>query len=461
MKNQSRQELLSQLPQIDRVLQLSEIQQLPYPRGLITDVIRHQISRVRNQLLSGKLENFEMEQFIGQIKTNLREIVAPSLRRSVNAAGIVLHTNMGRAPLSRAAQMALRDVAENYANLEIDLESGKRGSRYTHVEDLICRLTGAEAAMVVNNNAAATLLVLNTLAFEKACLISRGELITIGDSFRLPEIMQRGGARMVEVGSTNQTHLSDYETAITEEAALIMKVHTSNYKIIGFTSEASLEELVQLGKDKNLMVYHDVGSGALVDLSLYGLPKEPVIQESLHRGADVVSFSGDKLIGGPQSGIIVGKNEFIQRMKKNQLTRALRAGKLTYAALEATLKLFLDEEKLISNHAVLGLLTKPISEIKKQARKIRRGLRSVPLQIKIEDGLSEIGGGSLATESLPTVVITISAEKFTAEQLARKLRENQPPIIGRVQNNQLKLDLRTVRADETDLIIKALQKLFE
>jgi len=460
MENQSKQNLLSRLPQIDRILQHPEIRPLPYPHSLIAEVAREWINLTREKLIAGTLDQFDPDMLIHQIQTGLRKLLEPSLRRAINAAGIVLHTNMGRAPLSRAAQQALREVADHYSNLEIDLESGKRGNRYTHVEALICRLTGAEAALVVNNNAAATFLVLNTLGFEQECVISRGELITIGDSFRLPEIMRRGGARMVEVGSTNQTYLSDFQTALTPETALIMKVHTSNYKIIGFASEVSLSELVNLGHARGLIVYHDVGSGALVDLSRYGLPKEPVIQESIAAGADVVSFSGDKLIGGPQSGIIVGKREFIQQMKKNQLTRALRAGKLTYAALEATLKLFLDEDKLLAEHTVLHLLTKPVSVIKKQAEKIKRILQPLPLKIEIENGLSEIGGGSLATESLPTIIVTITSDRFSAGQLAKKLRENQPPIISRIHNDRLQLDLRTVRDDETGLIIQALQKIF-
>lgn len=460
MKNQSKQNLLARLPQIDRILQHPEIRPLPYPRSLIAEIAREQINLTREKLLAGSLEQFEPDALMQQIQAALRQLLEPSLRRAINAAGIVLHTNMGRAPLSRAAQQALREVAEHYSNLEIDLETGKRGNRYTHVEALICRLTGAEAALVVNNNAAATFLILNTLGFERECIISRGELITIGDSFRLPEIMRRGGARMVEVGSTNQTYLSDFQNALTPETALIMKVHTSNYKIIGFASEVPLSELVELGHARGLIVYHDVGSGALVDLSRYGLPKEPVIQESIAAGADVVSFSGDKLIGGPQSGIIIGKKDFIQQMKKNQLTRALRTGKLTYAALEATLKLFLDEDNLLTEHAVLHLLTKPVAVIKKQAEKIKRALSSFPLKIEIETGLSEIGGGSLATESLPTQIVTITSDRFRANELAKKLRENQPPIISRIQSDRLQLDLRTVREDETGLIIQALQKIF-
>lgn len=456
-----KQEKLSQIPQVDRLLGSPPILDIlaQYPRPIVTDVVREELERIRQSILNNGDESFKTEPFIEKIQVQIQKRLQPDLRRSINAAGIVLHTNMGRAPLSDVAKEALREVAENYSNLEIDLDSGKRGSRYAHVENLLCELTGAEAAMVVNNNAAATLLVLNSLAKDKECLLSRGELITIGDSFRLPEVMRQGGAKLVEVGSTNQTYVSDFEQAITEETALVMKVHTSNYRIIGFFSEVTLQELVQLGHEKGLTVYHDVGSGALIDLSKYGLPKEPVIQESIAAGADVVSFSGDKLIGGPQAGIIVGKKDLIGKMKTNHLTRALRAGKLTYAALEATLRLFLDKETLSENHAVLHMLTRKIGDLEVKARKIVTDIGPTNLDLKIEDGLSEIGGGSLAAESLPTKLVTISSPQFSPDVLAGKLRKNRPPVITRIQNNRVVLDMRTVREDEVDLIVLALQSI--
>jgi len=462
----SRNQRLAQLPQVDRLLQHPVVQKLitQYPRKLIIEVIREKLAVTREQLLQDEAFSFQLQLLLDQITQALQEKFKPSLRRSVNAAGIILHTNMGRAPLSSVAQQALQDVAENFSNLEIDVITGKRGVRYQHVEELICELTGAEAALVVNNNAAATLLVLNTLAFNKESIVSRGELITIGDSFRLPAIMRHGGTRMVEVGTTNQTFISDFEQEITAETGLIVKIHTSNFKIIGFTAEPTLAELVELGHQNEIPVYHDVGSGALVDLSRYQLPKEPVIQESLTTGADVVSFSGDKLIGGPQAGVIVGKKKYIQQMKQNQLTRALRAGKLTYAALEATLRLFLDEPKLPKQHAVMRLLTKTLPEIEQQAQSIIHALKSTPLRLEIIDGLSEVGGGSLATESLPTKLLVIStgrhsAKQLSVEQLAQRLRAHQPPIISRIQNNQVCLDMRTVREDENEFIINALQNI--
>ena len=460
--SQSKHPRLAEIPQVDWLLQQSAMAPLlnQFPRPLVVETIRNELSRLRKQILENDTTTFQLNQFVENIARALGERFTPTLQRAVNATGIILHTNMGRAPLSLTAREALKEVAEHYSNLEFDLSTGKRGNRYQHVESLLCQLTGAEAAMVVNNNAAATFLVINTLAFHQEIIVSRGELITIGDSFRLPEIMRHAGARMVEIGTTNQTYLSDYTRAITPETALLMKIHTSNYKIIGFTAEASLAELVEAGQRSQIPVYHDVGSGALIDLSQYGLPKEPVIKESIATGVDIVSFSGDKLIGGPQSGIIVGKKEFINRMKKNQLTRTLRAGKLTYAALEATLRLFLDEAQLMQTHAVLQLMTRSLDQIEQQARHLIETLPDLPLEITIEDGLSEIGGGSLATESLPTRLLKLSTDKFSAEQLALKLREQRPPIVSRIHNDKVTLDLRTVREDENQFIVNALQKVF-
>ncbi len=457
----SKQKRLAQLPQVDRLLNNNFLVELEkqFPRGIIIDMIRQELETCRKQLLNDPTFEFQFDSFLQEIKNKVQNFYKPNLRRSINAAGIILHTNMGRAPLSLAARQALQEVADNYCNLELDLASGKRGNRYQQVEALICYLTGAESALVVNNNAAATFLILNTISSGKESIISRGELITIGDSFRLPEIMRHSGTKMVEVGTTNQTMIADYTEKINAETALLVKVHTSNYKITGFTAEASLKELVESGHKFGIPVLHDVGSGALIDLSRYGLPKEPVIRESIETGADIVCFSGDKLIGGPQAGIIVGKKEIIQKIKKNQLTRALRAGKLTYTALEATLRLFLDEKTLLQKHAVMHLLTRPLESLEQQAKEIIQELKQSPIDIELQDGLSEVGGGSLATESLPTKMIAVKYEPFSAEQLALKLRENHPPIVSRIQNDRVCLDMRTVREDEGKFIIDALKKI--
>jgi L-seryl-tRNA(Ser) seleniumtransferase len=461
--------IFAQLPQVDKLLQASEIQKLlaQYPRELIVDQVRIQLERFRsqiNQLNDDELSTFELdhEHVIRQICQEIKFALKPKIRRVINATGIILHTGLGRAPLSKQAQQALIEVSEGFSSVEIELDSGKRGDRHKLVEDLLIKLTGAEAAAVVNNNAAATLLTLNTMALGKGTIVSRGELITIGGSYRIPEIMKKSGTRMIEVGTTNQTDLWEYEQKIDEETGLLLKVHTSNYKIIGFVSDVSLEELVKLGQQHNVPVMHDLGSGMLFDLSRYGLPKEPVVSESLAVGADVVTFSGDKLLGGPQAGIIVGKKKYIDQIKKNQLTRALRCAKLTFAALEATLRLFLDKEKLFEHHPVLKFMLTNEAEIAQRAEELHSKLINLigdRGEVSIEKGLSEVGGGSLATESLPTRLVLFMLNDCKPEGLARRLRLSDPPIIARILNNKVAFDLRTIREDEIDLIIQAVLKI--
>ena len=463
------QKILAKLPQVDKLLQTSQVQELvrQYPRELIVDEIRIQLDKFRleiSQLNDDELLTFELdhEQVIHQICQEIKLALKPKVRRVINATGIVLHTGLGRAPLSKQAQQALIAVSEGFSSVEIELESGKRGDRHKLVEDLLIKLTGAEAAAVVNNNAAATLLTLNTLALGKEAIVSRGELITIGGSFRIPDIMKRSGAKMIEIGTTNQTDSREYEQTINEETGLLLKVHTSNYKIIGFVSEVSLEQLVQLGKKYNVPVMHDLGSGMLFDLSRYGLPKEPVVSESIRIGADVVSFSGDKLLGGPQAGIIVGKKQYIDQIKKNQLARALRCGKLTFAALEATLRLFLDREKLFEHHPVLKFMLTNEAEIAQRAGELHSKLINLVGdrgKVIVEKGLSEVGGGSLATESLPTRLVLFMLNTCTPEGLARRLRLSDPPIVARILNNKVAFDLRTTREDEIDLIVQAVSKI--
>ncbi len=463
------QKILAQLPQVDKLLQASEIQPLlkQFPRELILDQIREQLDKFRshiNQLSDIEFSTFQFDhkQVINQICLEIRATLRPKVRRVINATGIILHTGMGRAPLPRQAQQALIEVSEGFSSIEIELDSGKRGDRYKLVEDLLIKLTGAEAAAVVNNNAAATLLALNTIAFGKGTIVSRGELITIGGSFRIPEIMKKSGTKMIEVGTTNQTDIWEYEQAINEETGLLLKVHTSNYKIIGFVSDVTLEDLVNLGQKRNLPVMHDLGSGMLFDLSRYGLPKEPVVSESLSLGADVVTFSGDKLLGGPQAGIIVGKKKYIDQIKKNQLARALRCGKLTFAALEATLRLFLDKKKLLEHHPVLNLLLRNEAELEQQAIDLQSRLSTIigdTGEASIEEGLSEVGGGSLATETLPTRLVLVMLGKCTPEGLARRLRLSDPPIIARILNNKIAFDMRTIRIDEIDFIVQALTNI--
>lgn len=450
-------EKLRKLPSVDQVLKSAEIRKLlkESPRRVVVDAIREELGETRKRVLGrGKKVPSIKALAVGAAK-RVEESMRPSLRRVINGLGIVLHTGLGRAPLPKAAQRALFEVSEGYCNLEIEEETGRRGDRYEHVAGLLMKITGAEAAMIVNNNAAATLLTLNTLADGKEVVVSRGQLIEIGGSFRLPEIIKRSGAKLVEVGTTNRTYLKDYRQAITEETAAILKVHPSNYRIMGFTSEVPLSELVQLGGEFSLPIVDDLGSGALVDLSKYGLPKEPVVQESIETGADLVIFSGDKLTGGPQAGVIVGKKHHVDELKENQLTRALRCDKLTYAAMEATLRLFLDEESLKGKHPVISTLLKPLTMIEREAKKLIGKLRKSSAEVcevELVDGFSEVGGGSLATESIPTKLVAVKPRRLAVDELAKRLRFYDPSIYARIEENRLVLDLRTIREDEIEMV---------
>jgi len=462
--------LLTNIPKVDKLLEDPLIRPYfeSYPRNLIINTIRDELDSIRNEILTmsegdssraGEFENFDYRKHLQQ---KLAERMRPNIQRCVNATGIILHTGLGRAPLSEAAQTALMNVSRGYANVELMLDSGKRGNRHDIVQDLLIQLTGAEAAAVVNNNAAATFLTLNTMAYAKECIVSRGELVTIGGSFRIPDIMEKSGAIMVEVGTTNHTWRQDYEGAITEHTALIMKVHQSNFRIKGFAVDVPLEDLVRLGKKYNIPIVHDLGSGSLIDFSRYGLPKEPVVRESIEADADLVMFSGDKLLGGPQAGIIVGKQIYIDRLKKNQLARPLRCDKLTFAALEATLRLFLDEAKLCTNHPVIRMIAEDKSVIKKRAQKLMKTLTKTcagVVDVNMEEGETEIGGGSLATETLPTYVVGIRFAGLDEDELSRLLRKGHPPVIGRVGNGRLLLDMRTVADEEVDDIIFNLKEI--
>jgi len=379
----------------------------------------------------------------------------------INATGVVLHTNLGRAPLSAEALRNLVEVAGGYSNLEFNLETGERGSRYEHVEDLLCRISGAESALVVNNNAGAVLLALNTLAEGKEVIVSRGQLVEIGGSFRIPDVMRKSGARLVEVGTTNRTHPGDYERAITAETALLLKVHASNFRILGFTAEVSLKDLVALAGARGLPVMEDLGSGCFVDLSAYGIEHEPTVQEAVQAGADVVTFSGDKLLGGPQAGIILGKKKFIDPIKKNPLNRALRIDKLTLAGMEATLKIYLDPSRVIKALPALGMMTWPAEEVKKRAGRFRRKVgRELPAgyQVTLREDSSQVGGGALPLQALPTWVVAIRPLLLSAASLEERLRKSDPPVIARVKEEEVLLDLRTVAGEEEAALLEAVKK---
>jgi L-seryl-tRNA(Ser) seleniumtransferase len=449
---------LKALPSVDALLGDARVTALlaKVPRRLALIVIRDYLDELREAILADRRVEFGPATLVARVERQ----ASRSLGRAINALGVVLHTGLGRAALSKVAQDSLHNVSESFCNLAIDLETGRRGERYAHVARLLCELTGAEAAMVVNNNAAATMLILNTLAEGREVIISRGQLVEIGGAFRMPDIMQRSNVRMVEVGTTNRTHLKDYRAAITPQTALLVRVHMSNYKIVGFTREVPLADLVALGREFKLPVVDDLGSGALIDLARYGLPKEPTVQESVVAGADVVCFSGDKLIGGPQAGIIVGKRPYVEQLKKNPLTRALRCGKLTYAALEATLRLFFDEERLLREHSVLSVLCKPLSVMEAAAGELLVACQDLAPKagFALRDGMSEIGGGSLATEQLPSKLVAIKPKSLSADELARRLRLVEPPVFTRIERDAVVLDFRTIRNDEVAIVAQALHR---
>ncbi len=387
-----------------------------------------------------------------------------SLKTVVNATGVVIHTNLGRSLLSEKVIDKFNNLAGRYSNLEYDISSGKRGSRYVHVEGILKELTGAESALVVNNNAAAVFISLETLARDRQVLVSRGQLIEIGGSFRIPDVMARSGAKMVEVGTTNKTHLRDYEDAITPETALLLKVHTSNFQVVGFTQEVPLPELVELGKRHGIPVMEDLGSGCLVDLSAYGLIKEPPVTEVLAHGADVVTFSGDKLLGGPQAGIILGKKEFLDRIKKNPINRAVRIDKLTLLALEETLRLYRDEPAAVKEIPTLKMLFEPYEALAEKASHLMESIGWIPnrnFTMSLIDGMSKPGGGSLPLVELPSRLIRLEPRAMSATTIETRLRRNKPPVISRVEKDSVLLDIRTVQASDTTVIIEAVRKIAE
>lgn len=460
-----KRQILSSIPSVDELMRDKELQGLSriYPRTVVVDCIREYLQEYRKLVMA--MENEEepaaadASMIVGGIAAKVHEKMRSSLINVVNATGVVLHTNLGRAPLSSRLKDGIWDIASGYSNLEMDLESGERGSRYSHVEELLCRLTGAEAAMVVNNNAAAVMLVLSTLAKGRQVVVSRGQLVEIGGSFRVPEVMEQSGAELVEVGTTNKTHLSDYERAVGESTAALMKVHTSNYRILGFTSEVESEDMVALGRRLGLPVIEDLGSGMLMELTEYGLPYEPTVQQAVKAGMDVVTFSGDKMLGGPQAGIIVGSRDYVDRMKRNPLTRAVRIDKLTLAALEGTLRLYLDKELALKEIPVLKMLTCDIGELVRRAKRLSArmgkalGERAV---ITIEDEFSEVGGGSMPLHKMPTKAVVLELKDASLAELEKKLRAYKIPVVARISRDRLMLDVRTIMDDEFETIEAAL-----
>ncbi|RLA95475.1 MAG: L-seryl-tRNA(Sec) selenium transferase [Deltaproteobacteria bacterium] len=455
--------LLRKIPKVDDLLEEERVKGLLrlFPRRVVLEGIRRALDRLREGIQGGTLTAVERASLLDRVAAEVKGLGSPKLRRVINATGVVLHTNLGRAPLSEAALQRLEEVGGRYSNLEYDLSKGRRGLRYVHVEDLLCRLSGAEAAMVVNNNAGAVLLVLNTLAEGREVVVSRGELVEIGGAFRIPDVMAKSGAILREVGTTNRTHPRDYEGAINDRTALLLKVHTSNYRIVGFTSEVPLEGLVEIGRRYRLPVMEDLGSGLLLDLSRYGLKGEPTVQGALARGADVVTFSGDKLLGGPQAGIILGKREIVEEVRKNPLTRALRIDKLTLAALEATLFAYLDEEVALEEVPALRMLTTPLEVLKKRARRLQRLIRKASLRVDAElvREASQVGGGAFPFQDLPTWAVSVRPLDISLEAFEEGLRLGDPPVVARISGDRVLFDARTIADDELPLVAEAVAKV--
>jgi len=386
----------------------------------------------------------------------------PSLRNVINATGVVVHTNLGRSILPERALEKFRSIAGGYSNLEYDLENGKRGSRYVHVEEILKELTSAEAAMVVNNNAAAVLIALETLAKDREVVVSRGQLVEIGGSFRIPDVMRKSGAKMVEVGTTNKTHLKDYEEVIGPQTALLLKVHTSNFQVVGFTEEVPMPELVKLGERHGIPVMEDLGSGCLVDFSNYGLIKEPTVQKSLAQGANLVTFSGDKLLGGPQAGIILGRRDLITAIRRNQLTRALRIDKLTLVALEETLRLYRDQRVAMKEIPTLVMICQSYDSLREKADRLYKlvsDIKSNNFSIELIDGDSKVGGGALPLQELKSRLLCLIPKRLSSQQMETWLRVYAPPVITRVERDRVMFDVRTIQEREFEIIAQAVKDL--
>lgn len=456
---------LRRIPPVNELLELPSVlrQAQKWPREAVVDLLRLYIDELRQKVLAGLVQvpddRTDWDVRLGEFFANWERDL--HLRPAINGTGVIIHTNLGRSPLAPLAQAAVSRIAATYSNLEYDLEAGERGSRYSHVEELLTQVTGAEAGLVVNNNAAAVMLVLDTLAKDGEAIVSRGELVEIGGSFRIPEVMKRSGAILREVGTTNKTHLRDYAEAITPETKVILKVHTSNFRIQGFTAGVDRTDLARLAHERGLLMIEDLGSGVLIDLSAYGLPAEPTVQQSIKAGVDIVTFSGDKLLGGPQAGIIVGKGELIRRIKQNQLTRALRIDKMTLAALEATLKLYLAPSLALQEIPTLRMLTEPLEVVEARAQRLAAAIRQTCGQdavIEVVDDLSEAGGGSLPGTIIPSKAVSLALPWIQPLYLERWLRQQRPPLIARLSQERLLISARTIFDAEIPVIAGLLSK---
>lgn len=463
--------LYSKLPKVDGILENEQISRLIdlVPRDMVVETIREELdilrSKINSEITDEESLNLEIEKLISNIVFQTNEKDKLNFVKVINTTGVVIHTNLGRSLLSKDAMEHVCEVSTNYSNLEFNLATNGRGSRYSHVEEIIKRITGAEAALVVNNNAAAVILTLKAISEGSEVITSRGELVEIGGSFRIPEVMEQSGVKLVDVGATNRTHIIDYEKAITENTSALLKVHTSNYQIVGFTSSVDLEELVELGNRKNIPVIEDLGSGVLVDLSKYGLDHEPTVQESVKKGVDIITFSGDKLLGGPQAGIIIGKSKYIDKMKTHPLNRALRIDKITLAALESTLRHYLDEKNL-REIPTMNMILIDIEEITEKADMLLKGIKErvnsqSEICFEIKDDYSKVGGGSMPLEQIPSKCVVISSQENSITKLEENLRGYETPIITRLYKNQIFIDLRTVKVEEIKIIVDGIVSAIE
>lgn len=463
-------EYLKQIPSVNDLLAEAAAEKIKnnYTRNDLIEGIRKVTDKIRSDLLSDEFsekdfntERLQAEHILLEVESHLKEVYQPKMAPALNATGVIIHTNLGRSILSDKAVAAVKDVAEHYSTLEIDRETGERGHRYFALQEIIKKLTGAEAAVVVNNNAGAVTIALAALASGKEVVISRGELVEIGGSFRVPEVMEQSGAELLEVGATNKVYLKDYINAVSEETAAFLKVHTSNYRIMGFTESVDSAELSDYAHSRDIPVIEDLGSGILFDLQEYGLSYEPTVRECIESGIDVVTFSGDKLLGGPQAGIIVGKKEYIEKIEYHPLMRALRVDKFTIAALEATLNQYRDFERALKELPTLRMLSEDSSEVRMRAEELYEKLAAADsYDYQIEADLAKVGGGAYPLIELDTFVLKIDPKIISAEDFAYKLRQQSPPVFTRISEDSVILDLKTVQKSEVDLLAEILNEHF-
>ncbi len=451
--------LLRNIPKMDVLLSNPRLKELDLPAAVLRDLAREKTDALRKEILAGERESVPAEEdLVEEILRSANQEALPSLREVINATGIPLHTNLGRACLSHAAAEAARRAGEHYSTLEFDLETGSRGSRYSHVEELLCTLTGAEAALVVNNNAASVLLILSAMGSGGEVIASRGELVEIGGSFRIPEIMEQCGCRLREVGATNKTHLHDYRRAIGEETKALLKVHTSNYRIVGFTEAPTLSELTALGRETGLPVIEDLGSGSLIDLNKLGIADEPTVMDSVKAGVDVICFSGDKLLGGPQAGIIIGRKQWIDQLKVHPLNRALRVDKLTLAALEATLRSYLDPQRAMEEIPTLRMLSASAESLRERAEILCGLMTDRGLSASVIPNEGQVGGGSVPCQLLHSWAVTVELKGTSADGADYALRMLERPIISRISHDQLLFDVRTIWDCDLAYVAEAVSK---